>query len=70
MPPKIMNDIFKLRNNVIICGIYHKFLQIQLTVSLTVVNQLRLWDSQFGNKYSPKLKTSNLLMVLKKELEG
>ena len=61
MSPEIMNDIFKLRENTHY-NMRHtsQFLQltvlIQFTVCLMVVNQLRIWEANFGNNYPLELK--------------
>ena len=67
-PPKIMGEIFKLRNIllVIICNILRSFLQIQLMVFITELNQHRIWDQRFGSKYLQKLEIRNLSIGLKR----
>ena len=67
MPLEIMNDIFRLREN-IHDNLRHtlQFLVIQFTVCLMVVNQHRMWDPKFGNKYPWKVKILTPLLVLKR----
>ena len=53
MSPEIMNDTFKLRDNTY----YH------------LQYQIHILGTKCGSRYLPKLKTSFLLIVLKKKLE-
>ena len=48
----------------------HSFLLIQFTVCLMGVNEHRIWDPKFENKYPSKLKILTPLSSLKKKLEN